>query len=255
MAQAGKVISLNSTPETSSGLDDKNEKLLDFVAIMVHDLQGPFVSMKTVLKLLQKGRFDPENRNHRELLNSSVLAFNRAESIIHDLVDAAKAGRVGFEVELEFSEIDEHVTNSARMLKASAEEYGVNIITNAKAGVKAQVDVGLFLRVVDNLIFNAIKHSVRGGKIYVETTSAGDDKIEVTVSDEGSGLEGINIDDLFDQYKQMDLRKEGKFRGVGLGLYFCRLAVEAMGGKIWAETNSMGGASFNISLIKDRRRG
>ncbi len=254
MTQASKIIPLNVVAGNSAEADDQNEKLLDFVAIMVHDLQGPFVSMKTVLKLLQKGRFNPENNHHRELLNSSVLAFNRAESIIHDLIDSAKAGRVGFQIELDFADVDELVSESANMLKASAEEYEVNIIVNPGANAKAQIDKEYFLRIVDNLIFNAIKHSTRGGKIYVETAVSGE-QIEVTVSDEGSGLEGINLDDLFDQYKQMDLRKEGKFRGVGLGLYFCRLAVEAMGGKIWAETNSIGGASFKISLIKDRRRG
>lgn len=254
MTQTSKIVTLDNRPEINRETSSNDDKLLDFVAIMVHDLQGPFVSMKTILKLLNNSRFDLNNKNHRELLNSSIIAFERAESIIYDLIDAAKAGNVGFPVELEFTKMNGLVANSASMLKASAVEYGVEIVLKTSSEVKAQVDKDLFLRVIDNLLFNSLKHSVRGGKIYAEIKEVGD-FVEVVVSDEGSGFEGINTDDLFDKYKQVDLRKKGKYKGVGLGLFFCRLAIEAMGGKIRAENNSEGGASFIISLIKDRRRG
>ena len=248
------MIKLDNAPETNAETDSKSDKLMDFVAIMVHDLQGPFVSMKTILKLLQQGRFDTSNKVHLDLLNSSVIAFQRSESIIHDLIDAAKAGAIGFPVELDFHDIGKVVANSIDMLKACALEYGVNLKIEHKQDVKAQLDKDLFLRVLDNLVFNAIKHTTRGGNITVQTGIA-EDSVLISVKDEGPGFGDINPGDLFEKYKQLDLRTKGKYKGVGLGLYFCRLAVEAMDGKIWAENDTDGGARFNVSLIKDRRRG
>jgi len=242
----------NIDNETASSL--KGDQLLDFVAMMVHDLQGPIASMKTLLKLLANGRFNPQNKVHADLLGSSALALERSESIIYDLIDTAKSESIGLPVSLDFYDLDEIIDNSMMMLTASASEYGVSIIKDSKASIKARADRDLLLRVIDNIIFNAIKHSLKGGRIFVGT-EFNQENIIISVRDEGIGLEGINPEYLFDKYRQLDLRKEGKFKGAGLGLYFCRLAVEAMGGRIWAEQQPGGGACFKFSLIKDRRRG
>lgn len=240
-----------NVPESATAGDDR---LIDLVAIMVHDLQGPFVSMKTLLKLLNNGRFNVQNKVHVDLLKSSMTALERAESIIYDLIDIAKTEKAGIPVELNFYELTEIIDNSIAMLNASAFEYGVTIKKNLRAATKVQTDKNLLLRVLDNLIFNALKHSSKGNSICVESQIENDRAI-VTISDEGVGLADINTEDLFDKYKQLELRKAGKYKGVGLGLYFCRLAVEAMHGKIWAEQNPKGGASFKFSLINDRRKG
>jgi K+-sensing histidine kinase KdpD len=70
----------------------------------------------------------------------------------------------------------------------------------------------------------------------------------VSIKDEGAGFGDIDPDILFDKYKQVDLKKDNKYRGVGLGLYFCRLAITAMGGSTWAEKRPGDGACFKFSL-------
>jgi signal transduction histidine kinase len=248
------VIPLKNHQDVETVTTLKGDQLLEFVAVMVHDLQGPIAGMKTIIKLLGNGRYDPRNKVHADLLGSSALALERAESIIYDLIDTAKSEVIGLSVSLDFYELDEIIGNSVKMLAASAFEYGVTIIKDVETSIKAQADRDLLLRVIDNIVFNAIKHSRKGGRIFVKT-EFDQEYVIISVRDEGAGLEGINPQDLFDKYKQLDLRKEGKFKGAGLGLYFCRLAVDAMGGKIWAEQHPGGGACFKFSLIKDRRRG
>jgi K+-sensing histidine kinase KdpD len=248
-----KIVAIDSNEAEAKLNEVKKDLLVNFVAIMVHDLQGPFVSMKTLLKLLKGGRFDPRNQVHNDLMTSSIMALDRAEMIIYDLIDIAKGEAIGLPVNLDFYDLNEQLDNSIKTMFGSAQEYGVKIKANLDGSIKAQIDKNLFLRVIDNLIYNGIKHSVRGGVITIESAVV-EDKVIVVVSDEGEGLEGFNPEDLFDKYKQMKLRQEGKYKGVGLGLYFCRLAIDSMGGHIWAEKNPQGGASFKISLIKDRRR-
>jgi two-component system sensor histidine kinase KdpD len=248
-----KLVAIDSNEDEPKLSGDKKDLLVNFVAIMVHDLQGPFVSMKTMLKLLKSGRFDLRNKAHQDLMNSSILALDRAETIIYDLIDIAKGEAIGLPVNLEFCDLNEQINNSLQTMYGSAFEYGVTLQPNLQTPVKAQMDKNLFLRVIDNLIFNALKHSVKGGTIMIDSAIV-EDKAVITVSDEGEGLKNLNAEDLFDKYKQVNLRQEGKYKGVGLGLYFCRLAINSMGGHIWAEENPRGGASFKVSLIKDRRR-
>lgn len=249
----------NTTLLSIAGSDSKQseigeDRLIDLVAIMVHDLQGPFVSMKTLLKLLKKGSFTTQNMVHADLLSSSVTALERAESIIYDLIDIAKTNKTGIPVELGFHDLSEIIDNSILMLKASAFEYGINIKKNLNADLKVQADKDLLLRVLDNLIFNALKHGPKGSEVVIESAIE-DDQVVVSISDEGGGLADIDPGELFDKYKQLDLRKSGKYKGVGLGLYFCRLAIEAMHGRIWIDQSAKGGAKFKFSLVKDRRKG
>jgi len=248
------ITMLSIARPDSKQSDSGEDRLIDLVAIMVHDLQGPFVSMKTLLKLLTKGSFNVQNKAHADLLTSSITALDRAESIIFDLIDIAKTNKSGIPVDLGFYDLTEIVDNSILMLKASAFEYGINIKTNLQADIKVQADKDLLLRVLDNLIFNALKHGPKGSNVEIQSVIE-DDRAVVSVTDEGGGLADLDPDELFDKYKQLDLRKSGKYKGVGLGLYFCRLAIEAMHGRIWIDQNVKGGAKFIFSLVKDRRKG
>ena len=75
------------------------------------------------------------------------------------------------------------------------------------------------------------------------------------ISDTGKGIPSQYLDTIFDRFAQIDRKKQGKAASVGLGLYFCKLVVEAHGGKIWAEAElenlpagKAGGATFYFSL-------
>jgi K+-sensing histidine kinase KdpD len=70
------------------------------------------------------------------------------------------------------------------------------------------------------------------------------------VKDSGPGLGEIDPETLFEKYGQAEIRARGKHRGVGLGLYFCRLAAAGMGGTVLADDHPKGGAVFSIKLQK-----
>lgn len=227
----------------------QNDIVMDFVSIMVHDLQAPLASMKTLIRFLEANKYDPENQIHRNLVKSTSIALKRSESIIYDMFDASKAEQIGIPFRLESVKLNDVIVNSIDMINASALEYGITIVKSLSTiNLSVQADRSLLLRVMDNLLFNAFKHSPNGSNVYI-TTKHGDKEVIVSITDEGPGIEDINSDDLFDKYKQISLRKNAKYKGVGLGLYFCRLAIQAMGGRIWAENHETGGACFKIGLI------
>jgi len=225
-----------------------SDLLMDFVSLMIHDLQAPLASMKSLIKFLKKGKFDPAKKTHIDLVQSTAIALERSESIICDLFDVAKAEIVGLPFKLEKINIIEIIENSIAMISASALEYGITIQKRfPHSEILVKTDRNLLLRVMDNLLFNAFKNSPHGSNVYVDVELT-NQKVEVAIIDEGSGFTDLDPEVLFEKYKQMELRKVNKYKSVGLGLYFCRLAVDAMNGRIWAEQHSNGGACFKISL-------
>jgi signal transduction histidine kinase len=93
------------------------------------------------------------------------------------------------------------------------------------------VDPGLIERVLANLVGNAVKFSPEGGAVRVSARAAGAEGIRVSVSDSGPGIEAALLPRLFSKFAP----GAHPARGNGLGLAFCRLAVEASGGRIWLE--------------------
>jgi signal transduction histidine kinase len=105
-------------------------------------------------------------------------------------------------------------------------------------------------RVLLNLIDNALKVSEQGQIITIYAAVDEDDRfIKVCVSDQGPGIPAIHRERIFEKYQQLDELSSSK--GLGLGLAFCKLAVEAHGGEIWVEDNPGQGACICFTLPAD----
>jgi signal transduction histidine kinase len=100
-------------------------------------------------------------------------------------------------------------------------------------------------RVLINLVENAVKYTPSDGAITIKV-SAGDDEIRIGVSDTGPGIDVLDQKRIFEKFARVE--RKGRSKGLGLGLAFCRLAVEAHGGKIWVESGPEQGSVFYFTL-------
>ena len=110
----------------------------------------------------------------------------------------------------------------------------------------ADVDSDLLRRVLENLVDNACKYTPAGGAISLEVAPH-EGRVDLSVSDEGPGIPEHARDRIFDKYAQLEDRRH--VHGRGLGLTFCKLAVEAHGGRIWVAENHPHGSRFCIALV------
>jgi signal transduction histidine kinase len=108
-----------------------------------------------------------------------------------------------------------------------------------------EIDVDMIRRVLINLLENAIKYTRSGDQITVRTSSR-DGELVVSVADSGPGIPGEDLEKIFDKFTRVT--KDDRPKGLGLGLAFCRLAVEAHGGEIWVESEEGKGSTFSFSL-------
>jgi signal transduction histidine kinase len=110
---------------------------------------------------------------------------------------------------------------------------------------KLELDEDMIRRVIINLLENAIKFSPLNTEVTVGI-KPGRDEVIVFIEDQGPGIPETYRERIFEKYFRLDT--EGKSRGLGLGLSFCQLAVQAHGGKIWVESGKPIGSRFLFSL-------
>jgi len=227
------------------------DKWLEVFSIFIHDIESPLASIKYLLQLIEQGKFDKSKPLHQRMVVSSRIALERAESIIYDIMAVAKSGSNGLQVHNVVMDVIPRIRESVNLAENSAAERNLKLAIDGdlKASAMALADGALLPRVLDNLIYNAMRHTPEGGEVRV-SLECEQDSMFIHIKDSGTGLGDINPAVLFEKYGQVKLRREGKHRGVGLGLFFCKLAVTGMGGTIFAADHPDGGAVFSIRLKK-----
>lgn len=229
---------------------DSEDRWLEIFSVLVHDIESPLASMKYLLRLLEEGRLDTRKPLHHKIVSSTGVAVKRAESIIYDIMTIARSGQTGLPVYLETLAPDEIIDETILMASGSASERDINIVRDdGPGGVKVIADPALLRRTLDNLLYNAIRHSPSGGEVRLYVSEE-PNSLFINVKDSGPGLDDVDPELLFEKYGQVKLRTEGRHRGVGLGLYFCKLAATGMGGTVVADDHPEGGAVFSIKLGK-----
>jgi signal transduction histidine kinase len=108
-----------------------------------------------------------------------------------------------------------------------------------------EMDGDMIRRVLINLLENAVKYTRGGGSITVSATRH-EQAVLVSVADSGAGIAARDQQRIFDKFARVE--EEGRPKGLGLGLAFCRMAVEAHGGRIWVESVEGRGSTFSFTL-------
>lgn len=242
-------------PKGTATLESDGADLwLELFAIFIHDIESPLASVKYVLNMIEEGKLDLKRPRHKRILGSARTSIERAETIIHDIMTVARIGRVGLPVSLEPTVVGPIIEDAVLLVCASADENRIKIENRCRDLEEVVlVDPGLLTRVMDNLLFNAIRHTPEGGTVEVYA-EIGKESVFIHVKDSGPGLEDIQPDQLFEKFGQVQSPSKGNHRGVGLGLYFCKLAAAGMSGTVMADDHPDGGAVFSVRIPKVKEK-
>lgn len=131
----------------------------------------------------------------------------------------------------------------------AAGERGLSLAGGAPEGLIMLADPELLRRALTNLIDNALKYTLRGGRITVDASGDGR-SVDIRVADDGPGIPARDLPRIFDRYYQVS--NEDRRHGLGLGLTFCRAALRTMGGEISVESEPGKGSTFTLRLPRAR---
>ena len=210
---------------------------------LVHDLRSPLTAIGGNLELVRRGVPATFVELHGAVSHIEI-GFRHLHNLITSLLDHDRLANGLLELSLEEAD----VALAARQVAAEAEALArlhATVLQVAGEG-RVRCDVGLIQRVIWNLVANALKHSPQGAAVTLTVGPLGPaGGTRVAVTDRGPGVAPHVRHRLFTLYGSDPKDPSG---GNGIGLAFCKLVVEAHGGRIWLEDPSTGGSSFVFSL-------
>jgi two-component system, sensor histidine kinase and response regulator len=250
-----RVRSLLRLKAVTDALEDSYRKLReleklreDLMKMLVHDLKTPLTSVVAVLEMVGDGDAGPVTDQQSALLADAGAKANDLLSLIEDLLEVARLEETDLV-------LDSSTLAPAEFLNSLVEDWAVRLRqenTIVEIGIEPdvpaiQADLQVMRRVFGNLIQNALIHSPHPVRLELRARAEGDG-ILFSVSDNGPGIPEEYHEVIFHKFRQIKSVHLPRTRSSGLGLAFCKLAVEAHGGRIWVRSRPGEGSVFFVSL-------
>jgi signal transduction histidine kinase len=228
--------------------DITDRKLLDelrddLTHALVHDLRNPLTGIKGSLEALAE-QASPAPQH--EMLQIARANAQRMLGLIDSILDVSRLESGQLPLERQQVHLAALVTEALQLQRPLAAEKQLHLESDVPLELPMLfVDARLIVRVLHNLVDNAIKFTPKGGTIRIGAQlGSSPDQLAVSVSDTGPGIAPSLRARLFQKF--VAGRSTG--HGSGLGLAFCRLAVEAHGGRIRAESHNASGTTITFTL-------
>jgi signal transduction histidine kinase len=237
-------------------LQEDNEQLRtlealrdNLVHMIVHDMRTPLTAIHGFLQTIDNLESKQMSADGLEFVHRSLEATTELIEMISSLLDVSKmeAGALTRHPEL-FDMMT--VMHAVVAELSSLQDDRKVLVSETPAPLNLRADRELLRRILRNLLSNALKYTPSSGSVYLGAEERGE-QIYVSVHDSGPGIPLEYHEKIFEKFGQVDLRAHERKYSTGLGLTFCKLAVEAHGGSIGVESSEGNGSLFWFTLPKD----
>jgi len=233
----------------------KLEKLkTNLFNMLIHDLKGPISELIANLDILSYTVSD----ENQEYVESAKTGCDTLYRMVSNLLDIARLEEGRLELIYEKIDPQDLIKEALARLFGLVKMKGLTIeekFSSPKTMDFFWGDRGILLRVLQNLLTNAIDYSPPGEAIEVGFDYLKSLKIQFFVKDNGPGVPPEHQEVIFDKYLQLEKKADGQIYTTGLGLTFCKMAVEAHRGKISVESENQEGSRFFFILPLERKGG
>ncbi len=239
-----KILASQKEEITSQAehLKESNEKLLElsqfketFTNMIVHDLKNPLNAMLNL------------QPHEIEIYQKKIHTYsNQMLQLVMNILDVQKFEETKISLDKQNTNFSKIILEAYNQVDFLAKEKNINIIIQNQILHLVCIDEHIILRVVINILTNALKYSPQNSKIEINIWEKNND-LCISIKDEGNGFPSEKSTLIFEKYVQLDNQIK-KYRSTGLGLTYCKMAIEAHNGKIWAESELKKGATFYFTL-------
>lgn len=224
----------------------------ELITNVSHDLRTPLTSIMGYLRLLRDAKYEHVGQ-YKEYIEIAFSKSNQLQNLIDDLFEYTKLTNEEMTLEREKKCINGILNQLIEELVPQAEERGLLFVKKIpKEKVYASVDSEKMVRVFDNLLMNAIKHSKDEGEIGVSLQHE-DDMIRISVTNQSEVFTKEELKNVFERFYKRDASRSRASEGSGLGLAIAKSIVELHGGEIGAEYED-GLVQFTILLPIEKRK-
>lgn len=234
---------------TKLSAQDKLDRQTDLMNMVVHDLKGPLMEMMANIDLIQNSPALSEI--DKECADTAMTGCQNLLEAVTDLLDLGKMESNMLNPETVRIDLVEAVQGEMKKIALSASDKEVKVVFKSDGPVFVRADKRLLGRVIANLLSNGLKYSPSGSSLCAIVTH--DDKTgRFIVKDSGPGVPPEYRKVIFDKYAQVELRTHRMPGGTGLGLTFCKMAIEAQNGVMGVEDVPLG-SEFYFEIPLDEK--
>jgi signal transduction histidine kinase len=231
----------------------------DLIGMLTHEMQNPVLSIQKVIQLMADGTLGPLTENQMKVMNLALGTSHQLLGMVTDFLDIYRKENGRFLLSWRTFDMNQILDEGIKQLNFIALDKRVSILPKlSHSPLVVLGDRNRLMRTFHNLLDNAIKFSPEMNQITVASMIVtGEDGREargikgpsclsrlrsgqkytlVTVSDQGIGIPKAHQKNVFDKFFTVKSREEKGRKGLGLGLSFCKLVVEAHGGFIWVKS-------------------
>jgi signal transduction histidine kinase len=241
---ARRVQQLATEREHLAELERLRQETTDLI---VHDLRSPLNCIDASLELLQMVLPEDVLASCAQIIDLALGSCRDVLELVDSLLEVASMESDKLVLDLQPISLLPLIADTVNRLRLLAEKSDIILNLDAPAELPSiQGDGHRLERVVSNLLDNALKYTPKGGAITVAVRPA-NGQVEVRVTDTGPGIPPEYRERIFDRFAQVP-GSEGRRRGLGWGLAFCRSVIEAHGGRIWVESEVGRGSTFAFTI-------
>ncbi len=230
--------------------DEANDAKSQFLSRMTHELRTPMNAIIGYTDILRQGNVDADEQVRH--LTTIQTSGEHLLALINDILDLSKVEAGQMTVEQRAIAVVPVVQNVMDTLVVKAREKGLELIAQIEGQIPHTIETDeIRLRqVLINIIGNAIKFTTRGG-VRLSARMVSENQrhmLQFDIADTGIGMSKEALENIFDPFTQADSSITRKFGGTGLGLAISKQLTEALGGKIWVESEQGVGTIFHIAI-------
>jgi two-component system sensor histidine kinase/response regulator len=222
-----------------------------FIAIIAHDLRGPFSSIMCALELLKLKLTHSNIKAAKKYVDIATDSANKTLHLLDDLLiwTISQSRISNFKpIMINFQEL---INCELKGFRFASMQKRITLSRKIPDNLMIKADIQMIRTVVRNLLSNAIKFTPNDGIVTVGASENSLD-IQISVKDSGIGISAIDRRNLFNAEKHHSTPGTNNETGVGLGLILCKEFVELHGGRIWIEKPGAIGSEFKFTLPKTR---
>ncbi len=228
---------------------EKTENQKKYLEMFVHDMKNPLSAVKTALEIATDEEI-PE-RERRKYMNIALDSTNRVFTMILNALDIARYSGKTFKINKQPTDVAMLVEEARNTFQISLNLENKEIVFYPpKSFDTVYIDRDIIKRVLENLIANSLKYTEKGkGRIEISLSmDKSKEFFEIKLIDNGQGMEEVDLEKIFEEFVQLNPVSHKNELNRGIGLAFCKLAVEAHGGTITVNSKKGVGTVFVVRL-------
>ncbi len=228
-------------------LNETNSAKDKFFSIIAHDIKNPLQTLLSGSRLLSKSIDKLDEKSIKEIAEGMRARTENLFDLLENLLQWSKVQMGNISHEPGILNLKTLAQKWVLQFSAQADQKKIQIYNNIKDDAAAFADTMMIESVIQNLLTNAVKFTRQGGKIEL-FAERHDGYAQITVKDNGIGINEERINKLFNLQENITTRGTEDEKGSGLGLILCKDFIEKNRGKIWIESETDKGTSVHFTL-------